>query len=57
MPENKFVFQSFDKKGSKKEPEENTPIRVTGIINEGQIEGKAVTVLEVHVLEILEGSE
>ena len=22
MPENKFVFQSFDKKGSKKEPEE-----------------------------------
>ncbi len=40
-----------------KEPEENTPIRVTGIIIEGQIGGKAVTVLEVHVLEILEGSE
>ena len=39
------------------EPEENTPIRVTGIINKGQADGEAGTVLEVHVLELLEGAE
>ncbi|MCI9379112.1 MAG: hypothetical protein HFI06_11520 [Eubacterium sp.] len=36
-------------------PEENSPIRVTGIVNEGEIDGKTVAVLEAIVVEPLEG--
>ena len=38
-----------------KEPEDGEKIRVTGVVNEGEIDGKTVAVLEVVVIELLNG--
>ena len=58
---NLYVMREADESGSSRlplkyvadEPEENTNIRVTGIVNLGEVDGETVTVLDVAVIETL----